>query len=59
MQSGVRAIHRVSQKRLNGRPSTMGWMRSQRGTVKHMAMNGIRARSREGMRGFFTVGGIQ
>ena len=37
----------------------MGWMRSQRGTVKHMAMNGIRARSREGMRGFFTVGGIQ
>jgi hypothetical protein len=59
MQSGVRVIQRVSQNRLKGRPRTMGWMRSQRGTEKHMAMNGIRARSREEMRGFFTVGGIQ
>jgi hypothetical protein len=59
MQSGVRTIQRVSQKRLKGRPRTMGWMRSQRGTVKHMAMNGIRARSREARVGFFAVGGME
>jgi hypothetical protein len=59
MHSGVRTIQRVSQNKLKGRPRTMGWMRSQRGTVKHIAMNGIRARSSEVRLGFFAVGGIQ
>ena len=57
MQSGVRTIHRVSQNKLNGMPSTMGWMRSHRETEKHMAANGMRARSRAPRLGGFTVSG--
>jgi hypothetical protein len=47
----------VSQNKLNGRPSTMGWMRSHRETEKHMAANGMRARSRAPRLGGFTVSG--
>jgi hypothetical protein len=57
MQRGVSNIHNVSQNKLNGRPSTMGLMRSHRETDKHMAANGMRARSSAPRVGGFTVGG--
>jgi hypothetical protein len=57
MQSGVSSIHNVSQNKLNGSPSTMGLMRSHRETEKHMAANGMSARSSAPKVGGFTVGG--
>jgi len=35
-------IHTMSQKRLNGRPKTIGITLSHHGTEKHMPMNGIK-----------------
>jgi len=45
MHTGVRMIHEISQKMLNGKPHTMGWMRSQAETEKHMAANGMKLRN--------------
>ena len=44
MQRGVRTIQATSQKKLKGRPKTVGFMRSQRDTEKQTAMNGIKPR---------------
>ena len=41
MQSGVRTSHEMSQKKLNGKPRTMGYTRSHRDTEKQIATNGI------------------
>jgi hypothetical protein len=41
MQSDVSTIHESSQKRLKGTPKTIGSMRSQAATEKHMAKNGM------------------
>jgi hypothetical protein len=43
MQSGVRRSQAISQKKLNGKPRITGSMRSQSGTVKHIATKGISA----------------
>jgi hypothetical protein len=53
MQQGVRTIQHNSQAILNGSPRIIGSMRSQSGTEKHMAANGISASRRAGNDGFF------
>jgi hypothetical protein len=44
MQSGVSSSHEISQKKLNGKPRTMGYTRSQSETEVHTAVKGISAR---------------
>jgi len=55
MQRGVRTIQATSQKKLKGRPNTVGLMRSQRDTEKQTAMNGIKPRRIAPNDGRFTV----
>jgi hypothetical protein len=54
MQQGVSTIQRMSQKRLKGRPSTIGWTRSQSATEKQMAAKGMSPSARAPMDGLFT-----
>jgi len=54
MQSGVIRIQNMTQNRLNGSPRTMGSMRSQSETEKHVATNGMRPIRRALMDGRFT-----
>lgn len=42
MQPLLKMIQRMSQKRLNGMPKTIGVIRSHNGTEKHMPANGTR-----------------
>jgi hypothetical protein len=42
MQSGVKRIHEMSQKKLKGMPKGIGRMRSQSETERHMATKGIK-----------------
>ena len=55
MHSVLSTIQAVSQNKLNGRPKSMGSMRSQSGTEKHIAANGISAKSKASTEGFFTA----
>src|SRR6266496_2726335 len=54
MQSGVRNSHKISQKKLNGRPRIVGYTRSHKETEKHTAMKGIRPKSNAPSEGRFT-----
>src|SRR6266498_4358935 len=54
MQSGVRNSHKISQKKLNGSPRTVGYTRSQRETEKHTATKGIRPKRIAPSEGRFT-----
>ena len=51
----VSTIQESNQKKLNGKPRTMGSMRSQRETEKHIPANGISARRIAPNEGFFTL----
>ena len=55
MQRLVRGMQRISQKRLKGRPKTIGYTLSQRGTEKHIARKGTIASSAD--KSLFRVNG--
>ena len=49
------STQRINQKRLNGNPRTMGMTRSQRGTEKHMPINGTSPQASIAHDGFCTL----
>jgi hypothetical protein len=53
MHKALSGIHEMSQKRLKGMPNTMGSMRSQSETEKHIAAKGMRPSARARADGFF------
>src|SRR5208337_2787503 len=54
MVGGVMIIQRASQNMLKGKPRITGSIRSQSGTAKQMAMNGINPTRMDPKQGFFT-----
>jgi hypothetical protein len=55
MHNVLSTIQEISQKRLKGMPRTTGSTRSQSGTEKHIATNGIKPKSSAPRDGFFNM----